>query len=274
MSKKGNDFEFKDFVYLNINFLESYIAQKYKGFPEEVQASRALEDSEEKIGAREGKETDINGKVGAGIGAVEANSKMLSEGKQFNHNNTETFQNVIKIVQKDNMFNCFLNYMRQKALLAEVPNLDVGKYVDLYDNFYYIDFDRIQKLCDVKYRKIYQGYDKDSAMFSTENFEETRNKVALLNELIPFDALLFNKDYMILLDKMWFKNEKEYLGYLLDGRINVVGKICKVVQVGDEKPAVIQMLNKIQEFTLSMLRDLGFSPSDKLYLVYPIAIYH
>ena len=33
MEDNETDFKFKDFLYLNYNFLESFIAQKYKGFP-------------------------------------------------------------------------------------------------------------------------------------------------------------------------------------------------------------------------------------------------
>lgn len=274
MENRENNFPFKDFIYLNTSFLESFIAQKYKGFPKEMQATRILESSDEKIGEKSNSEDNIDGKLGAGILGVEGNVKTIIEGMQFNQNNTETAQNVVVKVQKDNMYHSFLTYIQQNDLLADVASPDLGKYIYLYDTFYYIDFERIQKLCDEEYRSIYHAYDNDSTEFSYEKFNEIRNKITLLKELIPFDALLYSGSYMVLIDKIWLRNKKEHLGYLLGGKVNIVGKVSKFLQTDNEMPDVIRILNKIQEYTLSILRDLGFCISDKVYIISPIAIYH
>lgn len=274
MENNKDNFQFKDFIYLNTNFLESFIAQKYKGFPKEMQAIRILESSDEKIGEKSNSEDSINGKIGTGLFGAEGNATTITEGMQFNQNNTETAQNVVVKVQKDNMYNSFFTYLQHNDLLTDTTNPDIEMYIRLHDTFYYVDFDRIQKLCDENYRCTYQSYDNNSTEFSFERFDEIRNKITLLKELIPFDALLCNNDYIVLLDQIWLRNKKEHLGYLLGGKINIVGKVSKALQTDNEMPDVIRILNMIQQCTLSMLHDLGFCVSDKVYIISPIAIYH
>ncbi|MCM1500189.1 MAG: hypothetical protein NC124_17135 [Clostridium sp.] len=146
------------------------------------------------------------------------------------------------------MFSSFFKYIQQNNLLTDAINPALEKYISMRDTFYYIDFDRIQKMCDENYRHICQAYDNNSTTFSSDRFDEIRNKVSLLRELIPFDALLCNKDYSIVLEQIWLKNKKEHLGYLLGGEINIVGRVCKSLQVNDEMPDVIRILNMRERF--------------------------
>lgn len=196
------------------------------------------------------------------------------EGSQNNQNNTETAQNVIVKVQRDNMYSKFHEYIEQKGLLTDTSDPALKKYISLSDMFYYIDFERIQKLCDETYRNIYSQYDSESDRFSSEKFSEIRSKIALLKELIPYDALLCNNKYIVLIDKDWLKIPKEHLGYVLGGEITVVGKVSKCIQASDTMPTIIEILNKIQEFTIKMLKDIGFDVADRVYMISPIAIYH
>ena len=95
-----------------------------------------------------------------------------------------------------------------------------------------------------------------------------------MKEIIPYDVILYNRDYIVLIDKFWLKNEKGYLGYLLGEKIHVAGKVSKFIQVDDNMPSVIKILNRIQKYTLSILHELGFDVSDKVFVIMPIAIYH
>ncbi len=63
-------------------------------------------------------------------------------------------------------------------------------------------------------------------------------------------------------------------GYLLGEKINVVGKVSKFIQVDEDMPDVIKILNKIQKFAIAILSKLGFDISDKVFLIIPVAIYH
>lgn len=273
MENKENDFEFRDFLYLNNNFLESFIAQKYKGFPKEMQGTRIEEKSGETIGKKVDTTEKKEGNLGLGSFGVNGSSTTTTNGEQFNQNSTETSHKVLVKVEKDNMYHDFIQYLEYNGLFTDISNPDIGKYIDLYEPFYYIDFERIQKMFDEDFLAIYQS-NISSDDFDAEKFSEIRSKVALLKELIPFEAMLYNKDYIVLIDKLWIRAGKEYLGYLLGEKVNVVGKVTKSIQVDDDMPSIIKILNRIQEYTLSILHELGFDVSDKVFVIVPIAIYH
>ncbi len=273
MEDNETDFQFKDFLYLNYYFLESFIAQKYKGFPKEMQGTRVNQESNEKVGEKIDNEETLNEKTGVASGSVIDKSKTISSGKQFNQNSTETSQKVLVKIEKDNMYDDFIEYVKKKHLFTNITNPEIGKYIDLYEKFYYLDFDRIEKLFSENYLTIYQST-ISSDEFTDEKIKEIRNKVALLKEIIPYDVILYNRDYIVLIDKFWFKIEKGYLGYLLGEKIHVAGKVSKFIQVDDNMPSVIKILNRIQKYTLSILHELGFDVSDKVFVIMPIAIYH
>lgn len=269
-----NDFLFKDFIYLNMSFLESFTAQKYKGFPKEMQAESGFEISEQQKGEKITDNSQMNGKVGAGILGVEGTANITVEGMQFNQNNTEIVHNITLKVQKDNMYNKFYEYIQEKDLLVDAQNPTFEKYIEINDTFYYIDFDRIEKLCSEEYRPAYYAYNNGSSEFSYEKFNELRNKIVLLKKFIPFDALLCNNSYIILIDQTWLRTKKDFLGYLLGGKVNVVGKVSKALHTNAEMPDIIRILNRIQDYAISILNDFGLSMSEQAYIVSPIAIYH
>lgn len=210
MEGKETGFQFKDFLYLNYNFLESFIAQKYRGFPKEKQGTRVNQQSNEEVGEKIDNEETLEENFEITSADLIGKSKTTKSGKQFNQNNIETSQNVLVKVEKDNMYDDFIGYVEENDLFTDIANLNIGKYINLYESFYYIDFDRIQKLCNEDYLSIYQS-NINSADFTAEKFYEIRNKVALLKELIPFEAILYNKNYIVLIDKLWIRTEKEYL---------------------------------------------------------------
>lgn len=62
--ENNDDFQFKDFLYLNYNFLESFTAQKYRGFPKEKQGTSVKQVSKERVGKKIDNEETLDGKLG------------------------------------------------------------------------------------------------------------------------------------------------------------------------------------------------------------------
>lgn len=221
-------------------------------------------------------EADIGANVGFGPFGGNGTYKESNEGAQFNQSNTETSQNIISKLQKDNMFNNFVEYIKPVKINSSSLENIVGNYIELCAVFCYMDFDRIQKLCDEKYRKTFYENSEDKNDFSYERFRDIKEKIAFLQDLIPFDAVLFNQEFMVLIDKNWMRIKKEHLGFILDGEINIIGKVNKVFMPQNDDssmPEVIKILNNIQGYALSLLHELGFLKSDNVYIVTPIAIY-
>lgn len=270
-----NNFIFKNFVYLNTDFLESFIAQKYKGFPKEMQSTSSLEHTEEMDGEKVTTSAISKGEIGVPIFGVAGEYTEENEGKQINKTDTESSQNVILKVQRDNMYNDFLTYLEYKNLLINDDATVSGKYIELTDVFYFIDFERIQKICDAYQAILNNG--KEINDMTLDKIQEIKAKIDLLKEIIPFDALLYNQNFVILLDKEWLRVQKNHLGYIMDGKITVVGRVNKVLHMDNTitpTPNVINMLNKMQEYAMSLLHEIGILDSEKVNIVTPIAIYH
>ncbi len=273
MKNNENDFQFKDFLYLNYSFLESFTAQKHRGFPREKQGTSVKQVSKERIGNKIDNEETLGGKVGITSLGVTGSTTTTTSGKQLNQSNTETSQNTLIKVEKENMYDDFMEYVKKNHLFMDVSNPEVGKYIDLYEKFYYLDFDRIEKLCNEDYLTIYQST-INSDEFTDEKFKGIRNNVALLKTFFPCNAMLYKRDYIVLIDKSWIKIGPEYLGYLLGEKIHVAGKVSKLIYVDNDMPYLIKVLNMIQKSVLSILHELGFDVSDKVFMILPIAIYH
>lgn len=64
-------FQFKDFLYLNNYFLESYIAQKNNGFPKEIQRTRVDQQSNEEVGEKIDTEETLDEKTGVPVYTLE-----------------------------------------------------------------------------------------------------------------------------------------------------------------------------------------------------------
>lgn len=67
MEYATNDFLLKNFIFLDMDFLESFTAQKYKGFPTEMQTANILESATEENGEKIGDENTISRKISGGV---------------------------------------------------------------------------------------------------------------------------------------------------------------------------------------------------------------
>lgn len=288
----------KNFMYLNMDFLESFMAQNNDGFPEqeELEENRSHIETEEDEVAKV--VTKLIGEIGTGTGNqdnitipsnilktllssvinVKLNGEKSVEIKEpvYSKEDIEAFRNVVIKKHKDDMFNKFYRYIGDEKLLVEESKLEIGKYISIMNDFFYFDFSRILNLYKEEYRQLYANNCSADFDFSFENFEKTRDKISFLKEMLPFDAFLHRENLLVLIDKKWLRIKKKHIGYKFQGKIHVIGRIDKFVEGQNDKSGlgVIDTLNKIQEVSLSMLYELGLLVSKEVYLITPIAIYY
>lgn len=288
----------KNFMYLNMDFLESFMAQNNDGFPEkeEMEENHSHAETEEDEAAKV--VTKLVGEIGTDMGEqdnilipgnilktllssvlnVKLHGEKSVEIKEpiYRDEEIEAFRNIVIKRHGDDMYNKFDKYIKEEKLLAEKSKPEIGKYISLADDFFYFDFTRILNLYNEKYRQLYADNNSVEFDFSLKNFEETRNKISFLKEILPFDAFLHRENLLVLIDKKWLRVKRKHIGYKFQGEIHVVGRIDKFVGTQNDKSGlgVIDTLNKIQEVSLSMLYELGLLVSKEVYLITPIAIYY
>lgn len=288
----------KNFIYLNMDFLESFMAQNNDGFPEqeELEENHSHTETEEDEVAK--KITKLIGEIGTGTGNqdsvsipsnilnmllssvlnVKLNGEKTVEIKEpaYSKEDVEAFRNVVIKKHKDDMYNEFYRYIKEEKLLVQESELEIGKYISIMNDFFYFDFSRILNLYKEEYRQLYANNNSIDFDFSFENFKKTREKISFLKEMLPFDAFLHRGNLLVLIDKKWLRIKKKHIGYKFQGKIHVIGRIDKFVGGQNDKSGlgVIDTLNKIQEVSLSMLYELGLLVSKEVYLITPIAIYY
>lgn len=197
MNKRNlnNEFKFFNFIYLNSHLLESFIAQKHNGFPKNIQTEKNLEHLDNRVSPSASTEASIEGKLDKILNLINIKVNAKIDSGHFDSSNLESKKSIISKTQNDNMYHNFINYIENSNMLTNTENAEIGKYIKLYDEFYYVDFERLKTLYDEKFKSLH----------SQDDFVDFKNKIDLLNELIPFDALLYNSKFIILIDKDWLK---------------------------------------------------------------------
>ena len=83
MNKNLNDFQFNDYIFLNTDFLESFVSQRYNGFPKEMQILMGAEYALSYNGEKTTTEADIGANVGFGPFGGNGTYKESNEGSAY-----------------------------------------------------------------------------------------------------------------------------------------------------------------------------------------------
>jgi len=266
----------KDFLYLNMDFLETFMAQKNGG----LEVLRAIDDTrlESTTAGTETitQEAKIEGKLNAimaklnGIGSVSVQSPSVFE------TDTSIIRNVLLMKQRESMFDSFLDHyeLLNKPYAEKTDEYSLGKYVGLKTYFDFVSLSRLEALTT---SELYDFYFNKEKLFSINEIQEIRQCISHLKTLFPFDSFLTAEGAIVLMEEKHLRVANSQIGYKFNSTdISVVGKVYRNVGKVREKSAPInQTLDKIQILTFSLLRTIGVlreSDSD-IYLITPIAIY-
>lgn len=271
----------KDYLYLNMDFLEAAIAQIDGGYTA-LQISDDTIEAKDIIGSRTNTlETDIEGKLNKIIARLidlEGAVKATTQSAPTYNIDTQLSKNVIVMKQRENILDRFIDYLGFKDLdcfVDKVCDDNIGNYIALHTYFDYFNFSRLDILTSKEMINFYKNkYDKN--ILSIEKMEQLSTKLPLLKKLFPFDTFLYSNRIIILINDKYLRDDKEQAGYKFNSRIKVIGIVNKLASEPrtDSVPASMTM-DKIQIETLSLLRELGFVHENdtSIYLVTPIAIY-
>lgn len=271
----------KDYLYLNMDFLEAAIAQIDGGY-KALQISDDTREAKDIIGSRTNTlETEINGKLNkiiARLVDLEGAVKATTQSAPTYNIDTQLSKDVIVMKQRENILDRFIDYLGFKDLdcfVDKVCDHDIGNYVALYTYFDYFNFSRLDTLTSKEMLDFYKGKnDKDS--LPLENIEQINAKLPLLRKLFPFDTFLYANGIIVLINDDYLRDGKEQAGYKFNSKVKVIGMVNKLASEPrtNSVPASVTM-DKIQITTLALLRELGFAHENdtSIYLVTPIAIY-
>lgn len=271
----------KDYLYLNMDFLETFIAQIDGGY-NALQISDDTRVSKDIQGTKSASvEAGVDGKLNKIIERLiklEAEIKVTIQSAPNYKIDTQLSKDVIVMKQRENILDRFIDYLGFKGVdsfVDEVCENDVGNYIALHTYFDYVNFDRLDMLTGADMHDFYRSIDDGNGL-SLDNIYKIKNQLPLLKKLFPFDTFLYAKGVIVLINDKYLRDAKEQAGYKFNSMVKVIGTVNKLASEPRKNsvPASVTM-DGIQIATLSLLRELGFVHEDdtNIYLVTPIAIY-
>lgn len=270
--------EIKDYLYLNMDFLETFIAQIDGGY----NALQISDDSRGGMGVQGSRsktvETGIDGKPNGILGhLVKLNgyAKVSTQSAPTYNIDTQLSRNVIYMKQRENILDRFIEYLDFGETVDKVVEDNLGKCIVLEAYFDYVNISRLEILSSMDMYDFYREQNDENS-FPLDNMYKIKAKLPLLRKLFPFDTFLYANGIIVLINDDYLRDNKEQAGYKFNSKVKVIGTVNKLASESRKYSVPVSVaMDKIQIATLSLLRELGFiHENDKeIYFVTPIAIY-
>lgn len=270
----------KDYLYLNMDFLETFISQIDGGY----NALQISDDTRASANIQGSKTSTRESSIGVKLNEIlsylikfDGYLKASTQSAPTYNIDTQLSKNVIYMKQRENILDRFIEYFgfnEDKAV--NTLNRDyLGEYVMLRKHFDYINFSRLKTLAGVD---MYDFYKEQSGQNSVplDYIYKIRVKLPLLRKLFPFDTFLYADGVIVLMNDEYLRDNKEQIGYKFNSDVIVIGIVNKLASKPKKDSVSVSVtMDKIQIATLSLLRELGFiHDNDKeIFFVTPIAIY-
>ncbi len=290
------------FIYLDTDTLNSYVAQIYDGLiqTEEKELQKEVSTSKQNEVAIEGG-AEVDMKVfGRGL-----------DGKMelaYNHLKETTNDELIKDVQTkilhDNAFDQLMQYLKSNNNLN---TNEIGDFIEVCDDFFVLDFDYFKKIFGNKklvdflkkgdedqitqrlkllqeaeltkeganvneINKRYSDAIKEMKKESTKNYDDIKDILDLLYELIPYRRVLCIKNYMVVLNDKYVRDNIDMTSFKFGGKIKVLGYITNRIDASSEEKATnefAQIGNILNRIMIPF-----FGSEEGLNIVHPIAVYY
>jgi len=266
----------RNFLYLDTDFLTSFVAQIEKGITDETHLEELRfdqqEQSEPEIVISPKLEADIKILMAKLRAEVETSVKI----NPLKETSAKTLRSIEIKKRNDEIFDIFERYIQEKKICRKKSTINIGNYLDDTYTLNFINFTRIEALFEESLRDAYTCY-SEADHFSFENFNSIRKNLTTLKTTIPHDTFLCGENIFIPIIDDYLRANKEQIGFSFEQTVKVVGRVKKRVGFSSSsQPNITKTLNEIQHMSFKILQKLGFlksTSSTKLYIIYPIAIY-
>ncbi|MFV0353287.1 MAG: hypothetical protein ACK5JF_13415 [Oscillospiraceae bacterium] len=242
----------KHIVYLDTDYLNSYVAQINKGLPT-IGKSEVGDKAEAAT-----RESVQNGKseVGANLGIFKIGTTLGDGEIVTTEGTTEFAQELMEKIFHDNAVDQFEEYLQEKKeLKCQEDDLAVGDYIRLSATFDAIDLDYLATICEDKNaEKIATIAAMDSIKRMESEAFEKGNKISqatkkqVINEIkegsfasigrmvdaikliFPFTKIITTEECIIPLNEKFLREKISEINYKYGGKISILGKVTNIVE--------------------------------------------
>ena len=226
----------------------------------------------------------------------------------YNHLKETTNNELIKDVQTkilhDNAFDQFMQYLKATNNLNTNK---IGDFIEVCDDFFVVDFDYYKKIFGNKkvvdflkksdedqiikrlkllqdaelmqeganvneINKRYSDSAKEMKKESARNYDNIKDVLDVLYELIPYRRVLCIKNYMVVLNDKYVRDNIDMTSFKFGGKIKVFGYITNRIDASSEENTTnaFALIGNI----LNQIMIPFFGSEDGLNIVHPIAVYY
>lgn len=297
----------KQFLYLDVDIVNSIIAQSEQGLIQSLSNEEVSSDTESdnsKMAA------NISAKLGGSLvklAKAEANLSGSIESVEGG-STTSTSREIITKTMHDAAFDLAYSYISPiKIVNGDQSADDTGNYIEITRVFDFVDFDYLEGLfkkegiieyikkntaeqIEVEAEKLkgecnrgqlrkaginFKAEIKKAIAVSNKQFDDIAIIIRALRGLIPYNRMLISNDgYLVPLNTKYFRVDPIDLGFKYGGEITCVGMVTNIIGE-DTDPNDDKNIFATLQFTANeVLRSMLPTNQNDLCVVHPIAFYY
>lgn len=297
----------KQFLYLDVDIVNSIIAQSEQGLIQSLSNEQVFSDTESDSSKMVAK---ISSKLGGSLvklAKAEANLSGSLESVEGGVS-TSTSREIISKTMHDAAFDIAYSYISPKKILSGNQQVDnTGIYIEMIRELNFVDFDYLEGLfekeglidfikkntaeqIEAEAEKIKEGYNREQLRKAEVNFKaKIKEAIAVSNKqyddiaiiiralrgLIPYNRMLISNDgYLIPLNTKYFRVDPIDLGFKYGGEITCVGMVTNIIGKDTNQNDNKNIFAILQSTANEALRSMLQTNQNNLCVVHPVAIYY
>ena len=301
------EFLVKQFLYLDIDIVNSIIAQTNNGLINTLSNEQEISESEsDSINSTVQADGTIGGKL-FGLAKAEIDLSGKLEAIE-NGVSASVSREIISKTLHDAAFDiAYSNISPKKFKMGEQNSDDYGDYVELTRVFDFVDIEYLDKLFDkdglidffkkTSKEKIetelnaatdgmnreqlrtvsskIKGEIKKLVDASNKQYDDVHEMIKAFKQLLPYSRMIISSDgYLIPLDDKYFRINPANLGFKYGGEITCVGMITNIIGT-DTNPCDDKNIFATLQFTVNeALRAILPTKEENLCVIHPIAVFY
>ena len=290
----------KQFLYLDVDMVNSIIAQEEKGLVMEWQNEKSRTE-----GCSEDDRININTSVKGSGSLFKFLNAEAQLGAAYDNGSSESYEygskRMITRTLNDAAFDVAFDYITDE--LCEPDKAETSSMVKISTVFEIIDLGYLESLLEpkgvIEFAKASQIEElettlknqiqlnreqsrKKGANISAEakkhvdkQFDEIRTLVSALRKILPYDKMLLSPDgFLIPLEEKYFRIDSKGLGFKYGGTMTCIGRVTNVIGEDTDPCDKNYIFSTIQFQVNEVLRKILPTKHTNLYVVHPMALYY
>jgi len=296
----------KQFIYLDMDIVNSIIAQSQKGIVvQQTLSNDNQENQADSMTMTLSGDTKFGGSL---FKLIEAAGNLgIARTSDKSHVTMSTTSDVIEKVLHDAAFDIAYEYINPYEVTVNQPEYDEeGNYILIRRAFNFVDLDYLEAffsknglidyLKEIEEAQIRQTIEGENSLnreqyrkskseinkeikkridLNNQQYDEVGRAITALRSMIPYNRMLISSDgYLIPLDEQYFRINPKNLGFKYGGEITCVGMITNIFGEDTDPSDDNNIFATLQYTASEALRMILPTKENNICVVHPIAIYY